>query len=103
MKLHLGAVSIEKSSAFPQPSAAPKPAGLAAGAPEPSATPTPQSTITPEQFVTIVRPVRVQIPYGQTVLQPGMKLPVVSRHAETVWIKYMGETYPIPVTSTDSR
>lgn len=32
--------------------------------------------------------VTIQIPYGTTVLQPGMKLPVISRDAQTVRFRF---------------
>jgi hypothetical protein len=68
--------------------------------------PTPQPTAlapspTPQQFVTVMQPVKIKIPYGQTVLPGGAKLPVVSRNLQTVTVKYMGGTYVIPIASTD--
>jgi hypothetical protein len=52
-------------------------------------------------FVTITRPVTVQIPYGTAVLQPGMRLPILSRDSQTVDVRYMNARYAIPVSSTD--
>jgi hypothetical protein len=63
----------------------------------------PVPTATPEEFVTITRPVTIQIPYGQTVLPPGMKLPVVSRDASTIRVRYMNAIYAIPVSATELR
>lgn len=37
----------------------------------------------------------------QTVLQPGMKLPVAGRDGDTVRVNYMGGTQSVPVSSTD--
>jgi endonuclease/exonuclease/phosphatase family metal-dependent hydrolase len=54
-----------------------------------------------ETTVTIVRPVTIQIPYGQSVLPAGMKLPLVSRDAQTVRVKYMGVVQTIPLASTN--
>jgi endonuclease/exonuclease/phosphatase family metal-dependent hydrolase len=54
-----------------------------------------------ETTVTIVRPVTIRIPYGQSVLPAGMKLPLVSRDAQTVRVKYMGEVQTIPIGSTN--
>jgi endonuclease/exonuclease/phosphatase family metal-dependent hydrolase len=51
--------------------------------------------------VMIVKPVTIQIPYGQSVLPVGMKLPLVSRDVQTVRVKYMGEIQTIPLASTD--
>lgn len=62
-----------------------------------------QPAATPEQLVTITCPVAIKIPYGEAVLQPGMKLPVVSRDANTVRVRYMGGIQPIPVAATDAQ
>jgi endonuclease/exonuclease/phosphatase family metal-dependent hydrolase len=51
--------------------------------------------------VTITQPVVIEIPYGQAVLQPGMKLPVVARDGDNVRVSYMGGTQSLPATSTD--
>jgi hypothetical protein len=58
---------------------------------------------TPPQFVTITQPITIQIPYGTTVLAPGTKLPVVSRDATAVRVRYMNDVYAIPIGSTDLR
>lgn len=74
--------------------------------PPPVQTPTPTPTATPvpqPQTVTITKAVPIQIPYGQIMLQPGTKLPFVSREAQSVTIRYMGEKYQVPVTSTDLK
>ncbi len=52
-------------------------------------------------MVTVVRPVTIQILYGQSVLPVGMKLPLVSRDAQTVRVEYMGEIQTIPLASTN--
>lgn len=70
-------------------------------APPPSVAPVP--TATPEEFVTITQPVTIQIPYGTTVIPRGMKLPVISRDAQAVRVRYMNEVYAVPVSSTDLR
>jgi hypothetical protein len=57
----------------------------------------PTPTAVPQEFVTI------QIPYGTTVLQPGLRLPVISRDAQTVRVRYMNEVFAIPVASTHLR
>jgi endonuclease/exonuclease/phosphatase family metal-dependent hydrolase len=51
--------------------------------------------------VTITKPVTIKVLYGQTVLQPGMKLPVAGRDGDTVRVNYMGGTQSVPVSSTD--
>jgi hypothetical protein len=51
------------------------------------------------EFATIVVPTKIKIPYGETILPVGMKLPVVSRDAQTVRVKYMGTVYVIPMSN----
>lgn len=58
---------------------------------------------TPQQYVTILRAVKIKIPYGETILQRGTRLPIVSRDATTVMVRYLNNTYPIPIASTDLR
>src|SRR5204863_40490 len=48
----------------------------------PIAAPIPQPTATSEQFIILTKPVAIQVPYGTTVLQPGTKLPVLSRDSQ---------------------
>jgi hypothetical protein len=62
-----------------------------------------QPTTTTEQFVTITKPVTVQIPHGTTVLQPGMRLPVLSRDPQSVDVRYLDARYSIPISSTNLR
>jgi hypothetical protein len=70
-------------------------------APSPPATAVPQSTSGSDQFVTLTKPVTVQIPHGSTVLQPGTKLPVLSRNAQNVDVRYLDARYSVPISSTD--
>jgi hypothetical protein len=58
---------------------------------------------TPAQFITITRPVKIQIAYGEVVLPVGMKLKVVSRDATSVVVDYMDGTQRIPLAATDLR
>lgn len=68
----------------------------------PSRSPTPPtSTRPPTEFVTITAPVTIKIPYGETILQPGTKLPVVSHDGTTVRVRYLGQDYSIPISATD--
>lgn len=93
-------------SSPPAPSAStPATAGTSTPAPDatPETTPVPTPTSTPPPFVTITQPVKIRIPYGETILARGTKLPVVSRNAQTVTVKYLDGTYPIPISSTDSH
>jgi endonuclease/exonuclease/phosphatase family metal-dependent hydrolase len=61
---------------------------------------TPAQSAAP-QFVTITQPIRIKIPYGETVLPRGLKLAIVSRTAETVTVQYLDETQTIPISATD--
>src|SRR5438876_9823007 len=54
--------------------------------------PTQSGTLTSQPPIT--KPVTIQMPYGITVLQPGMKLPVISRDAPAVRVRYMNDVYP---------
>jgi len=65
--------------------------------------PPPAQGATPQKFVTILRAVKIKIPYGETVLQRGTRLPIVSQDATTVTVRYLDSTYPIPIASTDLR
>ena len=71
--------------------------------PVPSPFPIAPSSPALPQFVTLMQPVKIKIPYGETVLPRGMKLPIVSRNAQTVIVKYMDGTQAIPIGSTDLR
>lgn len=55
------------------------------------------------EFVTLTQPVRIKIPYGETVLPRGLKLAVISRGTDTVTVKYLDETPAIPISATDLR
>lgn len=58
-------------------------------------------TVPTPQFATLTKPVRIKIPYGETVLPAGLKLAVISRNGQTVTVDYMNGTQTIPVASTD--
>jgi hypothetical protein len=76
---------------YAQSNPTPAPAHTTTSAPQPS---------TP-QFVTLTQPVKIKIPYGETVLPRGLRLAVVSRSGQTVTVKYLDETPTIPVSATD--
>jgi hypothetical protein len=61
------------------------------------------SPATSQQFITLRGPVSIQVPYGTTVLQPGTKLQVLSREAQTVDVRYLDARYSIPISSTDAE
>jgi hypothetical protein len=71
--------------------------------PSPQAIPSAAGPTAPQQYVTILRAVKIKIPYGETILQRGMRLQIVSRDANTVTVRYLDGTYPIPIASTDLR
>ena len=99
MRLAIGTaapVPASVNAAPTPPISEPTPANVA---PPPSTIPQPRAT--PEQFVTITRPITIQIQYGTTILQPGTKLPVLSRDSQTVDVRYMNARYAIPISSTD--
>jgi hypothetical protein len=87
--------SAERNYSTPAASIRSESHGLAA-----SAQPT---TLKTPKFVILTQPVKIKIPYGETLLPRGTKLPVVSRDAQTVKVHYLNETYAIPITSTDLR
>jgi endonuclease/exonuclease/phosphatase family metal-dependent hydrolase len=64
--------------------------------------PPPVSAVTP-QIVTLIQPVRIKIPYGETVLPRGLKLTIISRDAQTVTVSYLDQPQIIPITATDLK
>jgi endonuclease/exonuclease/phosphatase family metal-dependent hydrolase len=90
-----------------QGTAAPQVAQLPQSAPAPVTAPQvsklPQSAPAPAapQFVRITEPVKIKIPYGETVLPRGLTLALISRDAQTVTVQYLNGTQRIPITSTD--
>lgn len=71
--------------------------------PSPAPTATPLPTPAPQRYVTILRQVKIKIPYGETVLQRGMRFPIIYRDSRTVTVEYMGRRHNIPIESTDLR
>jgi hypothetical protein len=71
--------------------------------------PSPRSAVTEAsvppapQLVTISEPVTIKIPYGETVLPRGMKLPLLSRTPQTVKVRYLEGPITLPLRSTDLR
>ena len=87
------ATGAEESAPTPPPSSATPASTAAVVAP---------ATLAP-QFATLTQPVKIKIPYGETVLARGTRLPVVARNAQTVTVQYLGQTQIIPIASTDLR
>jgi phosphatidylserine/phosphatidylglycerophosphate/cardiolipin synthase-like enzyme len=53
------------------------------------------------KFVTLIESVTIKIPFGETVIAAGTRLPVVSRDQEQVRVRYLDAEYSIPAASTD--
>ncbi len=61
-------------------------------------------TVTPvPSTVTLTRSISVKIPYGAVTLQPGAKLPLISRDGATVRVRYMDTEQIIPISATDLK
>ncbi len=56
-----------------------------------------------EQTVVILEPVKIKIPYGETVLPRGMQLKLLSRDAQSVTVRYMETTVRLPLKSVEIR
>jgi len=93
MKIAVGAADSPSTAAI---SSAPK-----VSLPSPTPAPVATATSVSVQIVTLTKPVSVQIPHGSTILQPGTKLQVLSRDAQSVDVRYMDARYTIPISSTD--
>ena len=91
------AASTPPSPTIPGPAATITPAPTAIV----TATPIVNTPSVQPQSVTITKAVTIRIPYGQTTLARGTKLPFVSRDAQSVTVRYAGEKYTIPISSTD--
>lgn len=79
------------------PKAEPPPAAAPLGTSAPAAPATPELPTT----VTILKPIKVKIPYGETMLPAGTKVEVVARTAQSVTIRYLGQDMVVPLTATD--
>ena len=94
-------LKIESADGKPMTPSAPTVAAIPAlpsSAPPPAQAP---ATATPQPMITIVEPVKIKIPYGEMVLPRGMKLPLVSRDAQTATVTYMGQAVAVPLRATD--
>ncbi|MDQ3197832.1 MAG: hypothetical protein M3Q46_01370 [Verrucomicrobiota bacterium] len=86
----------------PSPSAATtSPAPEASAASTEPASPTPPPPAPEKKEVTLTRPVTIKIPYGQTVLPRGLKVPLISSAGDEVTILYLGQPHTIPAHATD--
>jgi hypothetical protein len=71
----------------------------AAAAPSPA---TVVATATPiAQTATVLEPVKVKIPYGETVLPRGTRLKIIARDAQSITARYMETTVRLPLQSVE--
>src|SRR6266568_4379867 len=49
------------------------------------------------EFAILLKPVRIKIPYGETVLPAGIRLEVVSRDGRVVRVTYMDSVQSLPI------
>lgn len=84
----------------PQPEEEEMPGATVAASTPTVAPSTPPAAAT---IVTILQPIKIAIPYGETVIPAGMKLPVIRRDATTVQVRYLDELRTIPISATDLR
>ena len=68
--------------------------------PPPKKEPPPQSP-SQQQFATLTKPLSITLPYGEATLQPGTKLLVISRNAQSVQVSYGSFSKTIPISMTD--
>ncbi|HEV2716310.1 MAG TPA: hypothetical protein VGU64_13685, partial [Terriglobales bacterium] len=54
-----------------------------------------------QQFATLRKALSITLPYGEATLQPGTKLLVISRNAQSVQVSYGGVSKTIPISMTD--
>ncbi|MBA2431154.1 MAG: hypothetical protein H0V56_03460 [Chthoniobacterales bacterium] len=98
-------LKIERADGQPFSAAAPATAAAAESALSPAAIikPAPPPAAAAPQEVTIVAPIIIKVRYGETVLQRGMRLPLLKRDAQTVTVNYLGQPVAIPLEATDLR
>ena len=77
----------------------PAPAASVAVAPPVAALNTPAGP----QIATILKAVRVKIPYGETILPVGTKVEVISHKGSVITVRYLGQDVLVPQAATDIR
>lgn len=93
------------ATSVPAPPTAAAPTTLEQADPPPSVSSpaaTPNAPAAPTS-VTILEPVKIKIPYGETVIPRGAKVEVIARDAHTVTVRYLGQDAVVPLASTDLR
>ena len=95
--------TVAETKAAPAASPVAKPPVPVTKPPVPAAktTPSPPAQAKTAQFVTLTQPVKIKIPYGETVLPRGLKLPVLSQDAQNVTVSYFDQPQVIPKSATD--
>ncbi len=93
------AIPAPPADAAPPAGAPPAPAATVAAAPPVAAPSTPAGP----QIATILQPVKVKIPYGETVLPRGTRVEVISRKGAVITVRYLGQDVLVPQASTDLR
>jgi hypothetical protein len=69
--------------------------------PEKESTGPPPQPPPQQQFATLTKALSITLPYGEATLQPGTKLLVISRNAQSVQVSYGGVSKTIPISMTD--
>jgi hypothetical protein len=54
-----------------------------------------------QQFATLTKALSITLPYGEATLQPGTKLLVISRNAQSIQVSYGSVSKTIPISMTD--
>jgi len=93
---------LDAAPVAPPASALPSTASIASPTPAPASPRSSQPQQQP-QFVTITKPTKIKILYGETMIPAGARLRVVSHDTQTVTVSYLDGTYAIPISSTDFR
>lgn len=96
------AIKVEVLDAAPVAPALPSTASIALPTPAPASPRSSQPQQQP-QFVTITKPTKIKILYGETMIPAGARLRVLSHDTQTVTVSYLDGTYAIPISSTDFR
>jgi len=98
--------ALESATVSPAISPASAPPPSSASVPSPTIAAASPRIIPPQpqaQFVTVTRPVKIKILYGETMIPAGTRLRMVSHDAQTVTVSFLDGTYSIPISSTDFR
>jgi hypothetical protein len=98
--------ALDAATVSPAVSPAAAPPSPTTSSPSPTQAPTlPRASPSQQQpqMVTITRPVKIKILYGETMIPPGTRVRVLSHDAQTVTVSYLDGSYAIPISSTDFR